>query len=562
MTRKKKQIAVIDFETDPFLFGRIPYPFAAGFYDGVQMVTFWGSNCVESLVDFINDLDDNYIIYAHNGGKFDFHFLLPYLEENIKIINGRIAECFIGEQTLRDSLLILPLALKNHAKTEIDYSKFEVGEREKHRYEITYYLKDDCIYLFEWVSKFIDRFGINLTLPGACFKYAKKHFQYEIEKTDNDYDLHFRSFYYGGRVEAIQSGVIPGPLKYYDITSAYPFAMLSEHPKGNDFIQLKKLPKKAGCWFAEIDAVSRGCLPYREEGQKMQYFRDDKIRKYFATGWEIIAGIETGTLSIVETHAVYKHCFTSNYEEYVNYFFEEKANAKKNGDIDTETFSKLFLNAFYGKKGQDSRLFHDYIIREFGSDESDGFTWDCDFGNFELHKRKSKDDDDCEFYNVATAASITGFVRAFLWRSICASRNPVYCDTDSLLCGSMGAMVEKDSSKLGAWKLEADITTAYIGGRKFYLLECADGKTKQATKGFRATPDQLRKSIEQGTLIEYKKDAPAFNLKYGAGFIERDIYPENCNQKIKKIRDKADRFVLKDNEWSFKFKKKKITDKR
>jgi hypothetical protein len=522
MSRKQKQIAVLDFETDPFLFGRVPVPFAAGFYDGSQIITWW-VDCVEKLVDFIHELDGEYIIYAHNGGKFDFFYLLEYIDEDLKIINGRIAECKIGNHILRDSLLILPLALKQHGKTEIDYTKFEKEVRHKHKREIDDYLRDDLKYLYSWVTKFIERFGVRLTLAGTTFNVMKKQFKYAIEKTTNDYDLHFRNFYYGGRVECIESGVITKPLKYYDINSAYPYAMLHEHPQGDDYITVKKLPKQAGGWFAHITAISYGCLPFR--GDKMQYYRDNEQREYFATGWEIIAGLETKTLIIKKVHAVYIHCFTRNFKDYVNYFYAEKSAAKIVGDKDTETFAKLMLNASYGKFGQDSREFHDYKLVEFGADEQSGYEWDCDVGDFELHKRKTKDDvNDCEFYNVATAASITGFVRAFLWRAICNSVNPVYCDTDSLLVENFAGIV---GNELGQWKLEADIVRAFIGGRKFYLIDCADGTTKQATKGFRATPAQLRKSIKTGSAIEHKKDAPAFSLKYGARFVERKIKPTN-----------------------------------
>lgn len=557
MSRKQKQIAVFDLETDPFIFGRVPTPFAAGFYDGAQIITWTGTDCVERLVDFILELDGEYIIYGHNAGRFDLMFMLEYLDENLKIINGRIAECKIGNHILRDSLLILPMALKQHGKTEIDYTKFEKEVRHKHKAEIDSYLRDDLKYLYTWVTKFIDRFGVHLTVAGTAFNVMKKQFKYSIEKTTNNYDLHFRNFYYGGRVECMQTGVIEKELKYYDINSAYPYAMLHEHPQGDDYITLKKLPKKAGGWFAHVTAISNGCLPFR--GEKMQYYRDNEAREYFATGWEIVTGLETKTLIIKKVHAVYVHCFTREFKDYVNYFYNEKSQAKITGDKDTETFAKLMMNASYGKFGQDSREFHDYKLVEFGADEQSGFTWDCDVGDFELHKRKSKNDEnDCEFYNVATAASITGFVRAFLWRAICNSIGPIYCDTDSLLVESFGGDV---GAEIGQWKYEADVKCAYIGGRKFYLLDCADGTTKRATKGFRATPEQLRKSIKTGDMIEYKKDAPAFNIKNGASFVERDIYPLNETvEKIKKKRDKTDRFIFADGEWGFKFKRKKPTN--
>ena len=79
MARKKKEkpqtrIAVIDFETDPFLYDRVPEPFSAGFYDGETYIDFWGDDCADQLICYLESRKDNLIIYAHNGGKFDFYY--------------------------------------------------------------------------------------------------------------------------------------------------------------------------------------------------------------------------------------------------------------------------------------------------------------------------------------------------------------------------------------------------------------------------------------------------------------------------------------------------------
>ena len=53
--------------------------------------------------------------------------------------------------------------------------------------------------------------------------------------------------------------------------------------------------------------------------------------------------------------------------------------------------------------------------------------------------RKNQDEKAKKFFNLATAASITGFVRAKLWRAICECDRPFYCDTDSLIVNMKGA---------------------------------------------------------------------------------------------------------------------------
>ena len=138
MASKKinRKLAVIDLETDPFQHGRLPEPFLSGFDNGESVVEFWGDDCILRLVEFLATLKEPHIIYAHNGGKFDFFYFFQYLENPVRIINGRIVEATIGKHIFRDSYAILPVPLKTHGKLEIEYWKFEKEHREKHKAEI------------------------------------------------------------------------------------------------------------------------------------------------------------------------------------------------------------------------------------------------------------------------------------------------------------------------------------------------------------------------------------------------------------------------------------------
>lgn len=530
MARKTKVIATIDAETDPFKYEREPSPFCWGFYDGDTYQDFWGENCTEQLVEYLQDVE-NIVIYAHNGGKFDFFFLLPYLDQDFLLINGRIAKAtmFNGRIELRDSWLILPLSLSQYEKDEIDYALFEKEKRNNNKKEILKYLRSDCIYLHEWVSKFISEFGNGLTLAGAAFKQLKKT-GYEIGKSFDDYDTRFRQYYYGGRVQCFEVGAFKGAFKMYDINSAYPEAMLNRHWWGTQYIEHVRLPPfDNGSWFAEIVAVSRGALPHRGEDGKL-YFADDGIaRKYFATGHEIIAGVETGTLDILETVKSYRPLFTESFEEYVNKFYKLKDDAKANGDKALYLFAKLMLNAAYGKFGQDGRKFEKFCICEFGEwPEGDGW---LPYSDTPTGQRIfSRPDPQESFFNVATAASITGSVRAKLWRALCASDRPMYCDTDSIMCENSTVPLGK---KIGEWELEIEPTEIYIAQRKMYAVRDAEGKTKTASKGVRLSFEQIAEGVISGRNITSYRDAPAYSLKYGARFFSREtnfseIYKKKC----------------------------------
>lgn len=590
-------IAAADTETDPFLYDRIPEPFALGIKGNFGYYEFWGEPdsesgyCITKFIDWLIDLDDEYknelIIYFHNGGRFDLHFFSEYFDENITVINGRIAEVTIYGVKFRDSYLLLPLPLSAHNKTEIDYS---IMERE-HRYAtnnflaIKQYLKDDCIYLYEWLEKFITRYDNPLTLPSAAFKQLKAT-GYKIINSSNRYDEMFRPYYYGGRTEVFEPGVHENKdIQYYDINSAYPYAMLSEHPYGNKYMTVEYLPDDT-CYFAKILAVSRGCLPFRDEDAFLRFPSDNQPREYYATSWEINAGIETGTLDIIDVIECHIHEQTQNFSAFVNKFYEEKKAAKLAGDKDSETFAKLMLNSCYGKFALNSRLFKKFAVtpRSYLPSElvamykyydvsnldslKEAIYFDADLKENDIARLENictweivqnidgkkgeigftiwqRDDPGNRYYNVATSASITGYVRAMMWKTIQQCSGVIYCDTDSIMCETFSGI---ESNELGEWSNECVFDNLYVGGKKLYAGHVKDMlynipepeyklvngvrvaervKTsdywKTASKGSRLTHEQIIDIVKYNKIIKWENIAPSFSLRFGARFIDRNI---------------------------------------
>lgn len=584
MTAKSnKRIAVVDTETDPFLYDRVPKPFGLGYYDGESYREYFGDDgeCVAQFVDYLESLDDEekegLIIYAHNGGKFDFHFFLNYMDEDIVVINGRLSKIYVRGVEFRDSYLLLPLPLSAHQKDTVDYAIFEKDERYKSENfkTIRDYLKSDCIYLHDWITKFAERFGNPLTLPSASFKQLKET-GYKTENTNTRYDDKFRIYYYGGRTEVFKGGHHTGDIIYQDINSAYPKAMMDWHPYGNEIITMDYLPDTP-CYFATIQARSKGALPFRNEDGFLTFPNDDEIRTYYVSSWEIEAGLKTGTLEILDVVEALQHTKTLPFTDFVNKFYEEKKHYKNIGDKDNETFSKLILNSCYGKFALNSRLFKKYCITPVGhlppelinwyqyykvenmnelreaiifdseiedyqaEDRLNILTWEVcnDIDGFTIWQRNEPTG---RFYNTATAASITGHVRAFMWETICASEDVYYCDTDSIMCRKFHG---KESDELGDWKLECIFDDLFIGGKKLYaghikdtpyksqkqynrMKEDKQNKYKKlawksASKGSRLNPYEIIEIVRDGKVIKWLNDAPAFSLRNGARFVDRNI---------------------------------------
>lgn len=524
ISAENRPVAVIDFETDPFLYGREPRPFCAGFYSlEFGFLEYWGDDCVARLCDHIQSLKTPHTIYAHNGGKFDFHFMLEFLENPIKIISSRIAAVKMGIHELRDSYCIIPIPLSAYQKDSIDYRRLERAVRDQHRAEIVSYLKTDCTALFDIVSKFIVRFGMQLTIGGTAIKTLKK--MHEFDSTTKWHDERFRPFYYGGRVEAFKTGVIEGDWKVFDVNSMYPYVMSElQHPTGKRYRvgygrNIDRRGRIAGFadapfYFAKIRCDQSGAFPVRMKNEPLNF--EVPRGEFFVTSHELKAAIETGRVSNIEVMEVAVPEENISFGEYVARFMEEKISSKARGDKAGEIFAKLLLNSAYGKFAQNPAHYFDYWI---GDPESDSWEiYSADIDSIDIWRKPSERE---AFYDVATAASITGAARSVLMRALACAVRPVYCDTDSIICEGLEA--DLHGSRLGAWKLEATGDTVAIAGKKMYALRQGSEYVKTASKGVVLSGDEIF-GLCSGRSKKWRNDAPSFSLgKNRLKFIDRTI---------------------------------------
>jgi len=524
-------IATLDIETDPFKYGRTPKPFCCEFFDGHTKKQWWGENCLQEFVEWLKEQNEHYKIYAHNGGKFDFWFLLylQFLSNPMRIINGRIVEAHLAGHVLRDSLAIIPVSLAKYEKTKIDYNKFEVENREKHKKEILDYLHDDCRFLHELVLEFNERFGDKLTIGGTAIKELQKH--HDIIKTGESHDTKFRPFYFGGRVQAFKSGLIKKDLKYFDVNSMYPHVMATKyHPSGKAYLRIDTQfddyftkdgfykENKLAPYFIHFRGSNNGALPTRIKNKGLSF--NEEYGEFYATGHEIQVALKHNLIEIDEIIDGHICMDYQNFNDFVQTFSAEKIEAKLNGDKIKELFSKLILNSSYGKFGQNPENFYDYeliYMDEMPLPEP----WELyiDGMGYEIWRKPALSH---LYYDVAVAASITGAARAVLLDGLIKAKNPVYCDTDSIICEDLPGVI-LDQAKLGAWDIEATGTQFACGGKKLYALFDEKGEcVKMASKGARLVPNDI-KEIAKGKVINWQNDAPCFKLTGQVQFIERNI---------------------------------------
>jgi len=532
-----RKIAVIDFETDPFERGFRVKPFSWGFYDGDVYVDYWGDDAAEQLAIFIMNLPKKHLIYAHNGGKFDFLFLIPYMiDTQPKIINGRIVQWFFEGHELRDSYSILPVPLKASGnKQEFDYKKMHRGVRWRHKAEIMDYLHKDCLALYDMVMGFVENLGSGLTMAGTATRLLKEMTDTSIEKLSLEQDKDIRQFFFGGRVECFTKGIIKTTMEMRDVRSMYPSVMHSNmHPVGNRWIEQNTIDNETD--FCIIDATSIGAFPFRtRDGLSFPHGRGI----FKITGHEIRAALELRLVVIHRLIRAVSFIRKTTFKEFIEKFTNLRKQATDNKDETGKLHYKLVQNGSYGRFALNPEKLYDWIVTAPGAVcPRDGYELafaghDGSFWRKHLDKQSKRK----AISNVATGASITGAARAKLLYAINGAVQPFYCDTDAIIARKLN--VPEDDGKLGSWQLEANADKIAIAGKKLYALfgdvpESLQEIQKRikfygdptciklASKGVRLTAKEIIR-VCAGETITWRAETPTMGLDGSQHYIERDI---------------------------------------
>jgi hypothetical protein len=533
-----------DFETDPFKHGEMIDPFAAGFYDGTTYVYFWGKDCVEQFFLHLKTVPPG-VIYFHNLGGFDFFWMIKHLTGKAMIRGSRFlyihCEALGGQHQLRDSFAIMPFGLGKYkkegkkVKLDIEIDKLTKARRNENKEEILEYLRIDCVALHELCVRFRERFGTALTVGSAAYKELNDVHRIQTIKVPLDDELLRHQFFYGGRVQCFKSGNVKQKFNIYDVNSMYPFVMKTyKHP----VCELTNVTKKIGkqTCFVTVEGWNSGAFPYREEDGSLTFEKEYGIFSVSIHEWN--AAQNLGLFKCKKILGCYNFDTQITFEEYIDKFYSLRKAATDSGDDVMALFYKYILNSSYGKFAQNPQNFCDYVLKRANDKMEPTYQrgcYGCSTDACEIHWKPDIifDDDGLVlwsrvaqqkyFNNVATASSITGAARSVLLEAIAKSVNPLYCDTDSIVCEDLRG-VTFSSSELGAWKNEGSGTRASIAGKKLYALFNGSKCIKQANKGSIVTPEQIEFiASDAANEILYVREAPTLKLDGTFTFLHRTI---------------------------------------
>jgi len=545
---RKNNIAVLDMETDPFdnkTKSRI-FPFVACLYsDNFDPIVIWDESnegFVTKVIAAIEALPEEYIIYAHNGGKFDYMFLLHRLRGNISFKGRGIMSAKIGPHELRDSYHIIPEKLSAYQKEVFDYENMRKNKRNKPkiRQQIIDYLISDCRYLLEIVKGFINSFGLKISIGQAAM--AELRTKYKVQTIGENLDTGLRQYFFGGRVECLAGkGHFVGHYKLYDVNSMYPDAMAHyRHPISSNYTKRQKGGINENTCFIELDCTNFGALVKRDgDGSTSATIRKGR---FLTTIHEYTAAVALGLIEDVKIISYIDNETLSDFRDFIYPLYEKRQETKrllkalkegseayaeaKREDI----FTKLLLNNAYGKFAQNPRRFKEHAITSPDAEAPHGY--DIPIPSFvcEDYAIWSRPSPNRRFNNVGTAASITGAARSVLMRAIANSVDAIYCDTDSLICKELNN-TELDAVKLGAWDLEDEFSEVIVTGKKQYACKLMTPKTvngqlveyKIRSKGVAGLEWADFQKMLDGEIVEVLSKAPTLSKNGKQIYMSRKV---------------------------------------
>lgn len=461
-----------------------------GFYDGKEYHLF--TKMYEFLDFVLVKKYRNFKFFAHFGGGFDFHFILPeiverrfkidILEKASKIMLIKLSD---GKNTwsFTDSYFMLPQGQKKlaeafkvkHQKTDIDFDKLK--ESDFYKEPMLKRLRNDTIGLYEIIKKYktwgLNRDKLKPTLASqSLYIFRNRYLKEKLYTLDKPMEELVRNTYYGGRVEIFK--MYGKSLNYYDINSLYPFVMTQPMPVGRPMWTTQYKPERIGFYMIEVDIPYSPItfIPYVHEGKL--YFPYGKFTTY-VTSAEIELLIEEGINFKVKT-GLYFSGQEQIFKKYINDLYDIKVKAKQN-TMDY-MISKLLMNSLYGKFGQ--RRKHERIVipNSFKQVIEEGLKPYYE----ELGIYKKEEESQSVFILPYISSYITSLARCYLYREMrkVGYGEIYYCDTDSIITGKRISC----SEGLGGWKLEyGSISEGIFLQPKTYMLSVNNANPVIRIKG-------------------------------------------------------------------------------
>ena len=493
-------------------------------------------NDIEGFLDFCEQSKDNLKLWFHNL-KFDGVYILNYLLNNgyswienrldrkdktfTTLITdmGQFYSIVIyfnikGHHTKKveiyDSLKIFPnFSVERVAqgfnlpisKLSIDYDEYRPVGHELTKQEIDY-IRNDVEIMARALKEMFSRGLTKMTIASDAMKNFKDNFigfrkKFPLLPIEVDADI--RKSYRGGftyvndkwKEKKVGKGIV------LDVNSLYPSCMTTpyELPFGQplrfegEYQQDDIYPlfvQSITCSFK----IKKGKIPSIQIKNSLSFIPNEYVESSNGEGVTLYL-TKPDYILFKEQYHIYNPKYgggwkfkaaTGFFDNYINYWTEQKIKAGKEGNAPLRQISKLLLNSLYGRFGISSKA------RQKAPILDDGVV------KFYLLPEETR-----ETVSVAVAAYITAYGRDKTIRTSQTIRDYTlkkygedryfYSDTDSIHANLSDEDLEElkdiimiDDYKLGYWAKEAEFTRAIYIRQKCYVEEI-DGKLNVTVAG-------------------------------------------------------------------------------
>lgn len=477
-----------------------------------DLSTYRDGNSLDSYMEYLISFPSKDLkVYFHNE-KFDGEFIVIWLlQHGYKLVKERVKfsntfTTVISEMgvwyaidimtesnhiTIWDSYKVIPFSVKDIAKSfgmeerkgSIDYDAIRhighiLTEEEK------LYIKDDVIIVAKAMDFMIKNGDIKMTAGSNALTYYrrlvnKQEWEKLFPELDSETDAFIRKSYKGGWTYAnpkyqnkeIGEGIV------LDVNSLYPsrmrFCLMSYgQPKffegkygGRDKLYVQRLNT---CFH-----IKEGYLPTIQIKGMSAFLpneflsdSDGEIVELTLTNLDLELFLKHYHVDYIEYLDGFSfHSTMGMFDEYVDYWMEQKKNADKEGNKPMRTLSKLKMNSLYGK----------FAKRPTGRPKWPVLT---DEGSLKLVL--GEEEEQGSLY-IPVGTFITSYARYYTISSAQAVYDRfLYADTDSLhLLGTdIPDNLEVDAYELGKWKHEGTFRRAYYIGAKCYIEDMKTDEKK------------------------------------------------------------------------------------
>lgn len=358
-----------------------------------------------------------------------------------------------------------------------------------------------------WIARFFSDalysdWGVSFkpTAPSAALGiFTTNFFNYKWSRPDDLANKHERFAYYGGRTEMFKRGIFKN-IKSYDVNSMYPAVMKENrfpdpttayfHENGDDWKEY--INRFDGIYYVRLRAPMMyvQVLPYRNyhnpEGRLL--FPSGKIEGAYCTP-ELREALKEGyTIEKCTWFITYSNN-RPYFAEFVDTFYNERMQAKKNGEKARAEYLKRILVSLYGKFGE-QRGVGGYTgsLEGYDGDVVGKTLIPYKLGNLEMITVAANGTPEEALHSFPViAAFVTSYARLKLYRLLKKYQKWIIaCDTDSLKVTEDCPDIESDQYALGALKDETSgLVTRNVA---FIKVKCYMGADPMLKNGVAEIP--------------------------------------------------------------------------